>query len=158
MSIFGQILLVVYQLFVILCCCRVLAAMLFIKLDIRYWGHDFVGIQNIVNTFALKPKKLTVVLGAIKPPMLIMPALGFYDPSTCTITIDTRIVRSKWVLMRTLLHEICHHNQNIQGRLALTTEKCNIFTYWFKAEEIEARGFARAWRFIALKIYKRKIL
>jgi hypothetical protein len=117
-----------------------------------------VGINNVVRAFAQEPETLKVRLGGIKPPLIIMPALGMYEPETRTIVIDIRVVRGRWSLMKTLLHEICHHNQNVQGRLKMTKDNGNLLTYWFHAEEIEARGFARAWRAKAMTCYRLKIL
>ena len=140
------------------CLFAITKAFLLIRFDLRYKKHDWHGVRRVIKAFALKPSTLRFQFGAIKPAFLIMPVLGNYDSETKTITIDVRVVRSKRMLMKTLLHEVCHHNQNVQGRLGYVQEKCNVFSYWFKPEEIEARGFARAWKRIALQVYKRTVL
>jgi len=144
---------VINNLIIIYCLSRVLCNILLIRFNLQYHGHDLIRIRNVINTFALEPETLIIKFKPIESSTILAPVLGSYEPETKTITIDSRVVRGKRMLMKVLLHEIAHFNQDVQGRLALTTEKVNIITYWFRPEEIEARGFARAWRSKALKIY-----
>jgi hypothetical protein len=66
--------------------------------------------------------------------------LGFYQPSTRTITIDTRLdAYSSWVRAVVLAHELRHAVDDVQGTLGASQSSC------YEDEEAAFRTQARVW-------------
>ena len=131
-----------------------------IRFLIKPWDKfDEEGIRQIKQKFALDPDGLKIVFY----PEYRFPELkSFWQPvrgaylfdkeltGKMMIFIDTRFVRSERALVETLLHEICHHNQHIQGRMIFGRRG----RYSQQPIEREAENFALAWKGPALRIYR----
>lgn len=126
-------------------------------------GYHFKGIRCIARKFAVGNfhHKLTIEMDSPEdelPPRwkitkFLAPVAGAYFPGANKIMINTRIVRNEDDLVRTLLHEICHHNQEMQGRLKYGQKGM----YFFQPCEREARAFAASWHKVAKRMYRRRI-
>jgi hypothetical protein len=78
-------------------------------------------------------------------------AVGLYIPYKKNLYLDTRLLRCHKSVVHTLLHEICHWNQYVQGRLMGPAED-NFFSK--SPVEKEADSFSSVWLKTAMKVYK----
>ena len=123
--------------------------------------YNLSKLHDIIKFFALLPDKIILHVGdkegAENNTSLTDPAAGWYLPDSENdrsgiIFIDTRFVRSEKEIVSTLLHEICHHNQTMQGRMRFG----KIGLYNKRPIEVEAFAYSKAWKKIGLYIYRRK--
>jgi len=112
-------------------------------------GYSWDAIKFVAKRLANEPEGLTIALGPIEQESFLFPIGGKYEPTTQTIYIETRLVRTPRRLIKVLLHEICHHNQCVDGRAGFGHRGW----YWTQPIEMEARAFARAWGGVALRMY-----
>ena len=115
-------------------------------------GWDMAGVLAVVSQFAHAPKNLKINFDSPKPnrKIFFFFVAGWYIAQSQDIFINTEHVRDEKQLVNTLLHEICHHNQFVGGRLAIG----QFGRYYFRPIEREARAFADIWYPTAMAIYQ----
>jgi hypothetical protein len=122
-----------------------------LRFDWRWAGYDEQKARMLIRRFAHDPDDLDLEIGIVPDQSAWRPTMGQFRPDCDKIEIDTRIVRNTKDLVSTLLHEICHHNQFVQGRLRSGSHGL----YELRPCEREARAFAKAWFRVAMNFYRR---
>jgi hypothetical protein len=125
-------------------------------------GYSLEAIRYVAQHFSVGKhgKELKIEMESPAPELpprskimdFLMPVAGAYFDNAHLIKINTRLIRNDRDLVNTLLHEICHHNQAVQGRLRYGQKGW----YWFQPCEREARSFSSAWLGVALRMYRNK--
>jgi hypothetical protein len=129
-----------------------------IYIRIKPWqGYDTQGFNRILKHFALLDEQLTIKLNDSTITEFntedgrSYQAAGLFIPFGRNLYLDTRLLRSHKSVVKTLIHEICHWNQYVQGRLMGPSEK-SLFNK--DPVEKEADSFANAWIKTAMKVYR----
>lgn len=83
---------------------------------VNYAGY-IADLMKYVDSHGLKIKPFPVVRISNRKQDGVFIKTGYYDPNEKTITIFVNSRHPKDVL-RSVAHELVHHNQNLEGRLA----------------------------------------
>lgn len=121
-------------------------------------GYNINKLQYLAEIFALEPHTLSLAIneaGLMHENTFRMiydgiGSAGVYIGEDRILFIDTRCVRNEKDLIETFLHEICHHNQFVQGRLVYGKKG----RYRRRPIEREADSFSKAWFKTALALAK----